>query len=199
MIRRHFLKLAASAAAFPAFAARAQAPAAAAPLHPPGARTVEDFASLPFMEGPSLSPDGTKIAAKIAIRGVQYFAILSVFGDSKPALVARGQERHQLVELGQQRLADRRNVAAVDTVDGVDLYLRRTVGVSVDGKTLNQLARDAGEGADDVLWIATDGSPRIRLAVQRSVYYNEEGFWPEVIEADVSNGHTRPCSGRRRE
>src|SRR3954469_2311967 len=190
MIRRNFLQLAASAAELPAFAARAQAPAAPAPVHAPGARTVEDFASLPFMEGPSLSPDGTRIAAKLAIKGVQYFAILSVLGDSKPALVAGGKN-----DINWWRWVNNDwlilGVAAVDTVDGVDFYVRRTIGVSVDGKTLNQIARDAGEGADDILWVAADGTPRIRLGVQRSVYYNEEGFWPEVVEADVSNGRTR--------
>ncbi|MEA3032575.1 MAG: hypothetical protein QOH86_591 [Sphingomonadales bacterium] len=190
MIRRHFLQLAASAAAFPAFAARAQAPAAAAPLHVPGQRAVEDFASLPFMERPSLSPDGTRLAAKLAVKGVQYFAILSVFGDAKPALVSPGKN-----DINWWRWVNNDwlilGVAAVDNVDGVDFYVRRTIGVSADGKTLNQIARDAGEGADDVLWIATDGTPRIRLAVQRSVYYDEEGFWPEVVEADVSNGRTQ--------
>jgi dipeptidyl aminopeptidase/acylaminoacyl peptidase len=190
MIRRHFLQLAASAAAFPAFAARAQAPASAAPPPVPGTRTAEDFGSLPFMEGPSLSPDGTRIAAKLAIKGVQYFAILSVFGDSRPALVAPGKN-----DINWWRWVNNDwlilGIAAVDTVEGVDFYVRRTLGVSADGKTLNQIAPDAGESADDILWTATDGTPRIRLGVQRSVYYSEEGFWPEVVEADVSNGRTR--------
>jgi dipeptidyl aminopeptidase/acylaminoacyl peptidase len=189
MIRRHFLQLAASAAAFSAVSARAQGPAAAAPAGP---RPAADFASLPFMDNPALSPDGSKVAARLAVKGEQYFAILSVFGNARPAIVLPGKNdinwwrwvNNDWLVLG---------IAAVESLEGVDFYVRRVLGVSADGKILNQIAnRDAGEGADDVIWIASDGTPRIRLSLQRSVYYQEEGFWPEVIEADVSTGKSSP-------
>jgi dipeptidyl aminopeptidase/acylaminoacyl peptidase len=191
MIRRHFLQLAASVAAFSALSARAQAPAAAALAGP---RPAADFASLPFMDDPVLSPDGSKVATKLAVKGEQYFAILSVFGDAKPAIVLPGKN-----DINWWRWVNNDwlllGIAAVDSMDGVDFYVRRVLGVSADGKTLNQIAnRDAGEGADDVIWIANDGTPRIRLSLQRSVYYEEEGFWPEVIEADVSTGKTSPVT-----
>ena len=50
---------------------------------------VEVFAELPFMESPKLSPDGTHIAAKLAINGTQQLVVTPVFaGSEKPAAMA---------------------------------------------------------------------------------------------------------------
>ncbi|MFM9853304.1 MAG: S9 family peptidase, partial [Sphingomonadaceae bacterium] len=57
---------------------------------------------------------------------------------------------------------------------------------------VKQLAwKDAAQNAGDVIWVARDGSPRILLATQKSVYTNEVGFWPHVIDVDVSTGKTK--------
>lgn len=41
---------------------------------------IEQFAALPFIESPRLSPDGTKVAAKVAINGKQSLVVNSLFG-----------------------------------------------------------------------------------------------------------------------
>ena len=187
MIRREVLALAASAALLPHARLSAQAAAAARPAQ----RPVEHFAALPFMEGPKLSPDGTKVASKIAVGGELYFAVSPLFGGAKPRLIGSGGR-----DINWWRWVndDWLVIGIGDTVkvQFEDFYVSRALGVSADGAKLVQLAwRDAAQGADDVIWIADDGTPRIRLAVQKSIYLSDEGFWPEVIEIDVSTGKSK--------
>ncbi len=187
MIRREVLGLAASAALLPCARLSAQAAAAARPA----ARPIEDFAALPYMVGPKLSPDGTKLASKIAVRGELYLAVTPLFGDSKPSVIASGGR-----DINWWRWVndDWLVVGIGDTIkiEFEDFYVRRAVGVSADGAKLVPLAwRDAAQGADDVIWIADDDTPRVRLAVQKSVFLSDEGFWPEVIEIDVSTGKSK--------
>jgi dipeptidyl aminopeptidase/acylaminoacyl peptidase len=186
MIRRHFLQAAAAAALLPAGLARAQAPAA-----PKGPRSLDDFAALPFMEGPQLSPDGSMVAARVAARGRQLLAILHVFGGVKPTLVGTGE-----TNINWWRWVNNEwlvvGIGAIDHLLDTDFYVRRTIGVSIDGQKVIQIAKDeAAQVADDVLWIANDGTPRIRLALQKSIYSDDIGFWPEVIEVDVSTGKSK--------
>lgn len=186
MIRREVLALAASAALLPCGRLSAQAAAAR-----PAPRPAGDFAALPFMGGPKLSPDGTKVASKIAVGGELYLAVTPLFGEGKPSLVKAGSS-----DMNWWRWVndDWLVVGVGDTlkVQFDDFYVRRALGVSADGSKLVPLAwRDAAQGADDVIWIADDGTPRIRLAVQKSIYLQDEGFWPEVIEIDVSTGKSK--------
>jgi dipeptidyl aminopeptidase/acylaminoacyl peptidase len=187
MIRRQVLGLAAGAAMLPCARLSAQAAAAARPAP----RPAEDFAALPFMEGPSLSPDGTHVASKIAVDGVLYFAVTPLFGEAKPKLFRSGDS-----DINWWRWVnnDWLVLGIGDTVrfETEDVYVRRALGVSADGAKMVQLAwREAAQGADDVVWIADDGTPRIRLALQKSIYLSDEGFWPEVIEIDVSTGKSK--------
>jgi dipeptidyl aminopeptidase/acylaminoacyl peptidase len=187
MIRRQVLGLAASAALLPCARLSAQASAAARPAP----RPAEDFAALPFMESPRLSPDGTRVASKIAVGGTLYFAVAPLFGENKPKLMQAGESD---VNWWRWVNNDWLVLGIGDTVqvEGEDFYVRRALGVSADGAKMVQLAwRDAAQGADDVIWIADDGTPRIRLALQKSIYLNNEGFWPEVIEIDVSTGKSK--------
>jgi acetyl esterase/lipase len=185
MIRRDFLGLAATAALLPY--ARLSAQAAA----PPAPRPVEDFAALPFMEGPKLSPDGTKVASKIAVGGELYLAVMPLFDDGKPSLIRAGEsDINWWSWVNDSWLV----VGVGDTVriEFEDFYIRRALGVSADGSKLVPLAwREAAQNADDVIWIANDGTPRVRLALQKSIYLSDEGFWPEVIEVDVSTGKSK--------
>ncbi|HEX4737474.1 MAG TPA: alpha/beta fold hydrolase [Allosphingosinicella sp.] len=187
MIRRHFLGLAASAAVFPSVA-RAQAAAGAAA---PAPRPIEDFGALPFMDTPHLSPNGNKIAAKMAGNGTQFFAVHDLFGDSPPALIGAGKS-----DINWWRWVNDDwlvvGIGGVQSIQGDDFYLRRAIGVSVDGKKIVPLAFDqAGQNADDVLWVANDGTPRVRMALQKSLYLSDANFWPEVREFDVSTGHSK--------
>ncbi|HYD39095.1 MAG TPA: S9 family peptidase [Allosphingosinicella sp.] len=188
MIRRQVLGLAAGAALLPHARLSAQAAAAAAR---PAPRPAEDFAALPFMDGPRLSPDGTKVASRIAVGGKLFFAVSPLFGEAKPRLFQSGDS-----DINWWRWVndDWLVLGIGDTVkvEGEDFYVRRAIGVgAADGRMVPLAWRDAAQGADDVIWVADDGRPLIRLARQTSIYLSDEGFWPEVLEIDVSNGKSK--------
>src|SRR5581483_10082273 len=114
------------------------------------------------------------------------FAIHDLFGDKPAALVSAPH-----TDINWWRWVNDDwlivGIGALDNVEGDEFYVRRAIGVSADGKKMVQLAfHDAGQIADRVLWIANDGTPRVRMALQKSIYIDEPGFWPEVQEFDVS-------------
>jgi len=164
-------------------AATAPAPAAA-PI------AAEQFARLPFIEGPQLSPDGTKIAARLAVNGVQRLAIIPRGDPSKMVQINEGA-----VDLNSWTWVNNdwlvAQVGAMAPVEGDSWYLRRAMGISADGKKMLMLGKDAAQSADDILWMARDGTPRILLAMQTSVFSNDAGFWPEVREFDISTGKAK--------
>jgi dipeptidyl aminopeptidase/acylaminoacyl peptidase len=164
------------------------ASAAAQQAEPSKPLPVEAFASLPFMEGPRLSPDGTRIAARVAIAGTQRLVIFPLADSSRPAAVGLGgNDLNWWSWVNNDWLVV--GVGTSAPVRGEQWYVRRAVGVSSDGKFVRPLAfREAAQGADDVLWMASDGTPRILLAMQKSIYPNEPEFWPQVYEVDVSTG-----------
>jgi len=162
-------------------------PAASVPAGAP--HPVEAFATLPFIETPKLSPDGTRFAARIAIDGVQQLVIVDQRGEKSGfRRIAMGEN-----DLNWWRwVNDDWLIAGVGNevpIDGDDWYVSRVAIVSVDGKTVKLLANDqAGQNADDVIWVAHDGSPIIYLAMQKSVYSDDAGFWPDVERVDISTG-----------
>lgn len=191
--------LAAVLLAIPAAAAALQPTATPSPPPPVATaatanrtpRPLEQFAVLPRIENPKISPDGKLMAAQLAISGKQYLAIIPL-GDGKPRLIEVGDQdlnwwrwvNNDWLVIG---IGDKVAVPGIE-----DMYVRRAVGVSALGKKLVPLsASGAGQNADDVIWIARDGSPRILLAVQKSIYTNDPGFWPAVEEVDVSTGRRR--------
>jgi acetyl esterase/lipase len=152
-------------------------------------RPAEDFAALPAMEGPLLSPGGRLVAGKVDVKGEQFLAISALDGEAPPRVAGTAGE----VDINWWRWVNDEwlvvGVGALDEIDGNELYIRRVIGLRADaGKMVPLAFREAAQGADDVIWIAGDGSPRIRLALQKSAYLNDPGFWPEVIEVDVSTG-----------
>ncbi len=165
------------------------AQSAKADVSGPRGRATSDFAALPFIQRPSLSPDGTKVAALVDARGKQYFAIMPLIGEGNaPRLLGIGDNdinwwrwvNDEWLVLG---------IGSVTQVEGNEWYVRRAVAVNVDAKTIKPLLfKQAAQNADDLLWTATDGSPRILLALQKSIYSNNEGFWPEVVEVNVATG-----------
>ena len=148
----------------------------------------ETFAQLPFLESPELSPDGTHIAAQLAINGKQRFAIVNVTDASKIILIDPGNsDLNGWAWVNNDWLI--LTVGGTAPVEGDSWYLRRTLGVSADGKTINVLGKNlAAQSADDIVWIARDGTPHVRLALQTSIYTSDPGFWPEVRDFDVSTG-----------
>lgn len=161
----------------------------AAETKPSAPLPIADFAQLPFMQDPELSPDGTKVAARLAVGGKQVFAIIPLGG--KPLMIGLGDSDLNWWSW----VSDEWLVAGIGDstkVEGEDWYIRRAIGISATtAKITKLLFREAAQGADDVLWLARDGSPRILLAAQRSIYVNRSEFWPAVFEIDVSTGRAK--------
>jgi acetyl esterase/lipase len=156
-----------------------------APLLP-----LEGFAALPFIEGPQISPDGTHIAARLAIRGKQRLAIIPTDDTAKLATVDPGkQDLNGWQWVNDQWLVIRTGQS--QTVEGEDFYVTRALGVSADGKKIVPLvAEPMGQNGDDILWTAHDGSPHALIAMQRSIYIGDD-FWPDVRDFDVSTGRSK--------
>ncbi|MHA6723846.1 alpha/beta hydrolase family protein [Sphingomonas sp. RS2018] len=172
-----------------AAATTAQTPA---PVQPASGRPIEQFAELPALVGPKLSPDGKRFAAQVAVKGKLYLAILSVDGAAPPRLIATGNN-----DLNWWRWVNDDWLVAgtggkVPVPTAGEWYIRRAVGVGVqDGKIVPLVTRNAAQGADDVIWTARDGSSRILLAYQTSIFTEDAGFWPQVDEVDVATGKSK--------
>jgi dienelactone hydrolase len=169
----------------------------ASPPLVPVSRSLADFATLPFMEGPELSPDGTRVAAKLAMGGKQVLAILGLFRDNNktPAIIGLGDaELLSWQWVNDSWLAIK--IGSAQPFEGETVYFTRIAGVSADGKTIKPIAfRESGQFAD-VIWTARDGTPRILMTRQKSLYL-EQGFWPSVETVDVSTGIKRPVIAGR--
>ena len=148
---------------------------------------ISAFAEIPALEGPELSPAGRMIAAKVAAGGKQFFAIMPVNG-GPPRYVGLGE-----YDLNWwQWVSDEWLVLGVGQlvpVEGSDWYVSRAVSVNAfTGKIINLSAPNAGQDADDLIWTANDGSPRILMASQTSIYRDDAGFYPGIDEINVSTG-----------
>ncbi|OAN66651.1 alpha/beta hydrolase family protein [Sphingomonas sp. TDK1] len=155
------------------------------------------FAELPMLAGPVLSPDGTRFAAQLAVKGRQYFAIVPLDGETQPQLIATGD-----TDINDWRWVNNEwlvlGVGKTTPVEGDEWYITRAFGVQAGtGKMVLLNSRETGQDGGTLLWTAHDGTPRALLAAQTSIYTNEAGFWPKVDEVDVSTGkHKTVLVGR---
>ncbi len=162
--------------------------AAATPL--PDAVPVEVFAALPGIDGPKLSPDGRKVAAKIEIDGQQYLVVQPLFGGGQPTALAQGK-----VDINWWKWVndDWLVVGVGDDINlyGYDLYAKSILGVSADMKTVREVDKNrVGVEADNVIWIARDGSPKLLLAKSTGIH-DESEWYPSVFDVDVSTGKAK--------
>ncbi len=157
----------------------------------PTKRPVVDFAALPFITSPHLSPDGTRIAAKLAVDGKQVLAIVSVLkGGAAPYLVGLGDiQLNSWTWVNNDWLAV--GIGSVVPFEGETAYVTRVVGVSAEARSIKPIAfKEAGQNAR-IIWTARDGTPRILMSMQRSIYEGAD-FWPDVTEVDLSTGRRKP-------
>lgn len=156
----------------------------------PVTRTAEDFSALPVLQSPKLSPNGKLLAAKVAIRGKQYFAIIPLEGGGQPRLAQTAGDinwwdwfnnDYVLVGIGGM------------TPSGYgEWYVRQVLSVDTQGKAVRLIRPDnVAQNADRVLWKSRDGSPRILLAAQKSIFVDQRDFWMSVNEVDITNGRTK--------
>lgn len=152
--------------------------------------TAETFAATPFMEDPQLSPNGRFIVARVATSSGQSLAVISLLDKTIP-IVSVGLDGAKIDVDGWDWVNDDWlvvRVSAIDEVAGEEVRIRRIASLERATGKLTLLARKAaGYDAGDLIWIARDGTPRILLGVQQSVYV-DQGYWPSVSEVDVSNG-----------
>jgi dipeptidyl aminopeptidase/acylaminoacyl peptidase len=173
--------------------------AAQAPPTPPiaGARPIEDFARLPFLQDPEIAPGGKAIAARIAVDGEQFLAILPL--DGRKPMIARGNDRLDINWFNW--VNDDWLVAGLGSttrLEGDEFYITRLLRVKSDLSQLKLLDdKKMAQRADDVVWIARDGSPRLLLARQTSFYAGSTGLYPEVVEVDVGTGAISRSTGSR--
>jgi dienelactone hydrolase len=152
--------------------------------------SLEDFAAPSFMESPELSPNGELIAGALTMQGRQYFGVLSS---------AQGTEVKRLVGVPEATALEDwtwvndewllLRVSSTIKFETEDIRIRRGFGFSAKSGKLVPIARDkAGQDGANLLWTARDGTPRVLLSIQQSIYSDYETFWPEVFEVDVSTG-----------
>ena len=175
-------------------AALAQTPAttpARAPL------PVEAFADMPEMERPALSPDGTRIAARITVAGTQYFAVAGADRQTRPQLLRVGE-----VDVNWWRWVNDNwlviGIGQMVPVMGGEWYATRAIGYQIaTGKLIQLTSAEVGQNGDDVIWFARDGSARVMLSYQTAIFSDQAGFWPKVDEIDLDTGKRRSILGPR--
>ncbi|MEA3542519.1 MAG: hypothetical protein U9R77_10425 [Pseudomonadota bacterium] len=152
--------------------------------------TIEDFAALPLIERPMLSPDGLHIASRAAIGGEQKLVIADVHDGPNRVRTMGDNDLNWWQWVNDDWLIV--GVGSETQVQGMPWYLSRVVSIKRDGSKINMLAKNvAAQNADDVIWVARDGTPRILLSYQTSIYSDDAGFWPKVDEVDVTTGRMR--------
>jgi len=159
------------------------------------------YAELPLLESPLLSPDGMRYACQVSVGGKSVFEIVSISPEGGRPLTLGLADDQEL--LGWHWVNDDwllLRIATTLKAEGETFRVTRAFGVSARDLKIVQIARNrAGQNGADLLWIARDGSPRVLLAIQQSIYLNEETFYPEVFEVDVSTGNmvsrARPQTG----
>ena len=161
---------------------------AAPPL--PDAVPIEAFAELPEIADAELSPDGTKVAAKMSIAGEQVLVVHPLFGGSQAAALRSGNvDLNWWSWVNDDWLAV--GIGDEQRVYNEDMYIRGVLGVSADMKKINKIDRDrSGVEADDVIWIARDGSPKLLLSKSTGIETLSD-WYPSVFDVDVSTGKAK--------
>ncbi len=150
------------------------------------------FARLPFVESPSLSPDGTRLAGFMAINGRQRIAIMSLFDKTEKPVQIGIPDGTQTVSIGwvnDDNILVR--LSALTDMPGVTkrFYIYRAIGINrVTGKITKLMWDSGGQNAADLMWVPSNGSSEILMAAQYTIYGNFPEFWPTVYRVDIANG-----------
>jgi dipeptidyl aminopeptidase/acylaminoacyl peptidase len=174
--------------------AHADTPAPATATPPTVARVTEKlpvsaFAQFDFIEHARLSPDGSHVAGVFGISGRQYIIILPLYaGTEVPARVGLSDK----LNVNWVRWVGNDDVmAGVQSqydVKGQTWYLNRIISVNRNTKQVTKpMWNEAAQNADDVLWVPHDGTHKIIMALQTSIYTGHD-FWPKVYKVDVQTG-----------
>lgn len=179
--------------AAPSAAAQSAASSVPAPApFQPSSLSAAAFASLPFVESPSLSPDGTRLAGFLAIGGTQRIAIISLIDNSEKLVqvgIPDGTQTSFLHWVNDDNILVGLQALLPVPDAGQRWYISRAIGVNrITGKVTKLLWKSGGQNAADVLWVPSDGSSEVLIAAQDTIYSNFPGFWPTVHRVDVATG-----------
>ncbi len=179
-------------AAIPSFAQTASTPAAAA--------TDERvptwvFGKRPFMQGPRLSPDGSKIAVKLARDGKEFLGLIDLTApQAKPLFIMANDEYR---DVGDRTVASWRwigndtvvvTLASREAIFGQRVDVTRLVGYNIKTKKLTPLAWENATGfASGIKWIDHD-TGKFLLERNSNAYGTERWQLPEMVMVDVNTG-----------
>ncbi len=198
MRKKWCLFAAAAAVAMGGACAAVQAQEQAAPATKPAQARVDTavFAELPMLETPEVSPDGKRFAGQLAVQGKQYFAVVAFDGSSKQLIGTGDMDLNWWRWVNDEWLVI--GVGRTTPVEGDEWYITRALGVNANtGKIVTLNTVETGQNGGKLLWIARDGTPRVLLAAQTSIYSDSPGFWPGVDEVNIATGkHRRVLDGR---
>ncbi|MDZ4306952.1 alpha/beta hydrolase family protein [Allopontixanthobacter sp.] len=154
---------------------------------------IETFSTLPFIEMARLSPDGTHIAGLFAVGNEQQIVISPLGFDAgkvKTVGIPDGTEINSIRWVNDDNILV--GIIGLAQVQTDQWYITRMIAINRKTGNLTKLLwREAAQNAADVLWMATDGSPDILVAVQESIYSSDDAFWPTVYRLDVETGKKR--------
>lgn len=153
-------------------------------------RPLEDFARLPTLSEPVLSPSGHAVATMGERDGQTVLAILPLDGRPRRGMTSEKIDINWFRWVNDDWLAV--GVGQTVLLRGEEYYARRVMRVSADLETQKLIApKTSGFDADDLIWTATDGSARVLIGRQTSIYW-DKGLFPEVISVDLATGEYQP-------
>ncbi len=149
-----------------------------------------DFARIPLMSQPQLSPDGASLATMMGVDGRQVIALLNLFDiKDRPVyrVIPEGTQAAWIRWVGKDNIVV--GLYALLPIEGGDRqHISRLIAINrPTGKVTKILWDLYGQNAWDVIWTANDGSPGILVAAQNS-FYDDEEYWPAVWRVNVENG-----------
>ncbi len=153
----------------------------------------EVFAATPGLQGASISPNGKRIAAKMELKGEQMLVVMSLDKSEQPHLMSAGDlDINEWDWVTDDWLA--LGLGNTEYVGGIEIYVTRLASVSADLATFHKIDWEhSGQFADDVIWIAQDGSPHLLLSKETGLFHIED-VTPSVYDVDVSTGKAKPPS-----
>lgn len=171
----------------------AQAPAVAPTTAPPKLAdpiVIADFARVPFISQPRLSPDGTALAGLVNVKGAPGIAILNLFNNADRPIyitIPEGTNAYSIRWVNNDNLVVGL-YALLPMPDGQRFTVSRLMGINRKTSKLSRLLWNLnGQSAANVIWTASDGSPTILVEAQNSIYMGEE-FWPAIYRVNVETG-----------